>query len=256
MGSGDAHGSFDLEDQKDKDKALLERLNVKCIFDLMVESHKKVYGVRVTSSEKADRVRYSSCSIIPVPYPGCEFFKDFKENGRSGCEIVYNWDSEMVNSHMVPDPAMRLLDICWKDYRDWDLVTLTKNYLKGIYSCLETQNKGILVHCISGWDRTPLFISLLRLSLWADGSIHQSLNEEEMLYFTLAYDWMLFTHQLSNRIMKQEEILYFCFYFLEFIEEFDELKEPPVADEVFQSFVAQEEFKSKDDVCFFYHFLL
>lgn len=26
---------------------------------------------------------------------------------------------------------------------------------------------SILVHCISGWDRTPLFISLLRLTLWA-----------------------------------------------------------------------------------------
>lgn len=26
---------------------------------------------------------------------------------------------------------------------------------------------GLLVHCISGWDRTPLFVSLLRLSLWA-----------------------------------------------------------------------------------------
>ena len=26
---------------------------------------------------------------------------------------------------------------------------------------------GILIHCISGWDRTPLFISIMRLSLWA-----------------------------------------------------------------------------------------
>ena len=26
---------------------------------------------------------------------------------------------------------------------------------------------GVLVHCISGWDRTPMFISLLRISLWA-----------------------------------------------------------------------------------------
>jgi hypothetical protein len=25
----------------------------------------------------------------------------------------------------------------------------------------------MLVHCISGWDRTPLFISLLRILLWA-----------------------------------------------------------------------------------------
>ena len=26
---------------------------------------------------------------------------------------------------------------------------------------------GLLVHCISGWDRTPLFVSLIRMSLWA-----------------------------------------------------------------------------------------
>lgn len=51
---------------------------------------------------------------------------------------------------------------------------------------------GLLIHCISGWDRTPLFISILRLSLWADGWIHQSLTVEEMLYLTLAYDWYLF----------------------------------------------------------------
>jgi len=51
---------------------------------------------------------------------------------------------------------------------------------------------GILVHCISGWDRTPLFISLLRLSLWAEGVIHQSLSTLEILYLTIAYDWFLF----------------------------------------------------------------
>lgn len=31
----------------------------------------------------------------------------------------------------------------------------------------QADDSGLLVHCISGWDRTPLFISLLRLSLWA-----------------------------------------------------------------------------------------
>lgn len=54
---------------------------------------------------------------------------------------------------------------------------------------------GLLIHCISGWDRTPLFISLLRLSLWADGWIHQSLTVEEILYLTLAYDWYLFGYE-------------------------------------------------------------
>ena len=50
----------------------------------------------------------------------------------------------------------------------------------------------MLVHCISGWDRTPLFVSLLRLSLWADGAIHKSLSAVEIVYLTLAYDWYLF----------------------------------------------------------------
>jgi hypothetical protein len=46
---------------------------------------------------------------------------------------------------------------------------------------------GLLVHCISGWDRTPLFISLLRITMWADRQIHQSLHMEELLYLTVAY---------------------------------------------------------------------
>jgi len=67
----------------------------------------------------------------------------------------------------------------------------------------------MLIHCVSGWDRTPLFVSLLRLSLWAvshytisndtivcirvqDGKVHKSLCAAEMLYFTIAYDWLLF----------------------------------------------------------------
>ena len=55
-----------------------------------------------------------------------------------------------------------------------------------------TGDVGLLVHCISGWDRTPLYISLLRLSLWADGVAHKSLSAVEMVYLTLAYDWYLF----------------------------------------------------------------
>jgi protein tyrosine phosphatase len=39
---------------------------------------------------------------------------------------------------------------------------------------------GMLVHCISGWDRTPLFISLMRVSLWADGVIHKSLDAAQV----------------------------------------------------------------------------
>ncbi|CAF2741692.1 unnamed protein product [Rotaria sp. Silwood2] len=100
---------------------------------------------------------------------------------------------------------------CWKS---WSSIDLTKNYFQLILRHLETNDHGLLIHCISGWDRTPLFISLLRLSLWADGWIHQSLTVEEMLYLTLAYDWYLFGHCLPERLLRGEEILYFAFMML------------------------------------------
>lgn len=114
---------------------------------------------------------------------------------------------------------------------------MTKNYVLLLLKYLRENSNGMLVHCISGWDRTPLFISLLRILLWADGSIHQSLNAHQMLYFTLAYDWYLFGHNLpgkckylrvwtfidfnikfpsTDRLSKGEEILFFCFYVLKF----------------------------------------
>eukprot|EP00163_Fabomonas_tropica_P012333 TRINITY_DN2359_c0_g2_i6.p1 TRINITY_DN2359_c0_g2~~TRINITY_DN2359_c0_g2_i6.p1 ORF type:complete len:518 (-),score=119.12 TRINITY_DN2359_c0_g2_i6:302-1855(-) len=80
---------------------------------------------------------------------------------------------------------------------------------------------GVLVHCISGWDRTPVFVSLLRMVLWAEGEVHQSLTADEMLYLTIGYDWLLFSHHLSDRGNKGEDIFYFCFRFLEYIEDSD-----------------------------------
>ena len=44
---------------------------------------------------------------------------------------------------------------------------ICKYFLRPIIVFFLTGEGGILIHCISGWDRTPLFISLLRLSLWA-----------------------------------------------------------------------------------------
>ena len=61
-----------------------------------------------------------------------------------------------------------------------------------IYVLMFSGESGLLIHCISGWDRTPLFISLLRLTLWADGAIHTSLGAAEILYLTIAYDWYLY----------------------------------------------------------------
>lgn len=55
--------------------------------------------------------------------------------------------------------------------------------------------------------------------MWADGVIHTSLNAHQILYYTIAYDWMLFGHDLEDRLSKGEEIFFFCFYFLKHIHE-------------------------------------
>lgn len=55
--------------------------------------------------------------------------------------------------------------------------------------------------------------------MWADGAIHTSLNAYQILYYTIAYDWMLFGHDLEDRLSKGEEIFFFCFYFLKHIHD-------------------------------------
>lgn len=118
---------------------------------------------------------------------------------------------------MPDNTIVSQLQISWDNYKQWDLVIMTQNYLKLLLKYLHENSSGILIHCISGWDRTPLFVSLLRLSLWADKVIHPSLTPQQILYYTLAFDWYLFGHNLPDRLDKGEEILHFCFHFLKYI---------------------------------------
>ncbi|XP_058061641.1 myotubularin-related protein 14 isoform X2 [Anopheles bellator] len=207
---------------RSQDIKLLKTLNVGTIVDFMVEKKKVKFGMNVTSSEKVDKEkRYSEFRIVSLPYPGCEFFRDYRDNNYSGEGLIFDWSQAHVDASIgVPeDAATALLNIDWENYKDWDLVRITQNYLKLLLKYLQESSSGLLIHCISGWDRTPLFISLLRLSLWADGAIHQSLSAAQMLYFTIAYDWLLFGHNLPDRLNKGEVIFFFCFYVLKYIAE-------------------------------------
>ncbi|CAD7076801.1 unnamed protein product [Hermetia illucens] len=203
------------------DLDLLKALDIGAIADLMVEMKKVKFWMFVSSSEKADEMnRYAGFEIISIPYPGCEFFKIYREHSYEARQIRFDWDQNFVDAE-ISIPANRItqsLQFDWRQYKRWDLVEITQNYLKIILKYIQDLNKGILIHCISGWDRTPLFISLVRLSLWADGLIHKSLTAAEITYFTVAYDWYLFGHQLPDRRAKLEEILFFCFDFLKYIE--------------------------------------
>ncbi|OWK02811.1 MTMR14 [Cervus elaphus hippelaphus] len=211
------------------DIKLLRYLSVKYICDLMVENKKVKFGMNVTSSEKVDKAqRYADFTLLSIPYPGCEFFKEYKDRDYMAEGLIFNWKQDYVDAPLsIPDFLTCSLNIDWSQYQSWDLVQQTQNYLKLLLSIINNDDdSGLLVHCISGWDRTPLFISLLRLSLWADGLIHTSLKPAEILYLTVAYDWFLFGHMLVDRLSKGEEIFFFCFNFLKHIisEEFSALK--------------------------------
>ncbi|KAG7267241.1 hypothetical protein CRUP_025053, partial [Coryphaenoides rupestris] len=126
------------------DIKLLRYLSVRYICDLMVENKKVKFGLNVTSSEKVDKAqRYADFTLLSVPYPGCEFFKDYKDRDYTADGLVFNWNQDYVDAPLtIPTCFTQNLNIDWNE-------------------------SGLLVHCISGWDRTPLFVSLLRLSLWA-----------------------------------------------------------------------------------------
>lgn len=265
----------------------------------------------VTSSEKVDKQnRYAAFRLACLPYPGCEFFRKFRERGYGSANLHYDWaqsyndakihvppvvssfatenhENFTTNPFMTALPStlhsvasnsngngshsilvqtqskstssysngsmaansiengfqnsskasassatntsppracgasingQQPLNLNWNDYQKWDLQDITLNYLQLLLHYIKDSNGGLLVHCISGWDRTPLFVSLLRISLWADGAIHQTLTAIQLLYYTLAYDWYMFGHNLPDRLRKGEDIFFFCFYMLKHIE--------------------------------------
>lgn len=209
-----------IDKMRKTDIELLKFLKVQIICDLMVENRKLKYGMHVTSSEKVDsNRRYDDFHLVCVPYPGCEFFADYSNNNYDGKDLCFDWNQQFIDADLqIPDKISKVFEFNWTNYVSWDLITLTQNYVKLMLSCIKSPDaNGFLVHCISGWDRTPLFVSILRISLWADNLIHQSLSVDEMLYLTLVYDWLLFSHQFADRIKKKEEILHFCFEFLQHI---------------------------------------
>lgn len=107
----------------------------------------------VTSSEKVDKEgRYADFTLISLPYPGCEFFKEFRENDYLATGLVFDWSQTYVDAEIgVPeDHISGQLRINWDEYQLWDLVKLTQNYLKLILRYLNDSSSGMLIHCISG----------------------------------------------------------------------------------------------------------
>lgn len=96
--------------------------------------------------------RYSDFNIISLPYPGCEFFKEFREHDYLASGLVFDWSQAHIDAELdIPvDPVSAQLRINWDQYQLWDLVQLTQNYMKLILRYLNESSTGLLIHCISG----------------------------------------------------------------------------------------------------------
>lgn len=74
----------------------------------------------VTSSEKVDKEnRYVDFTIISLPYPGCEFFREFRENDYTAQGLIFDWSQGHVDANIgVPeDPITAQLKIEWDNYK-------------------------------------------------------------------------------------------------------------------------------------------
>lgn len=86
----------------------------------------------VSSSESADEEnRYNSFKIFHVPFPGCEFFININHSGKQGIKQYFDWSQKMVDKIFdIPDiEKFSDMNIKWDEYKTWDIITLTKNYL-------------------------------------------------------------------------------------------------------------------------------
>lgn len=169
-------------------------------------------GLTLVASEKGFKEYFDEgFALSALPYPGVQYFKNFVQSSGTGHYPIPPWQKFKLEPHFgrpmrLPSPYR------WQDYKKWDQLELTQNIVRYLFSLLrDPKCSGMLVHCISGWDRTPHIVSLLRILLWAEGEAHQSLNVDQMLYLAIAYDWFLFGHQLSHRLKKAHEIMFYTF---------------------------------------------
>lgn len=79
--------------------------------------------------------------------------QDYRDKGYSAEGLVFDWSQHFVDAALVI-PKDRLngdfMEINWTNYKSWDIIKLTRNYLKLLLHYLAESNSSILVHCISG----------------------------------------------------------------------------------------------------------
>lgn len=74
--------------------------------------------------------RYAEFNLISLPYPGCEFFKDFRDRGYVAENLVFEWNQGHVDANIfVPNDVITAsLKTNWTEYR----VRSLNVYLNGV----------------------------------------------------------------------------------------------------------------------------
>uniref|UniRef100_A0A1I8JHC6 Myotubularin phosphatase domain-containing protein n=1 Tax=Macrostomum lignano TaxID=282301 RepID=A0A1I8JHC6_9PLAT len=224
------------EEARGSDKILLDSLCVSHIVDLTTESRPLlVPGTQVRVPLWTAELWlscYADFRRLHLPYPGCDFFSNWP--AVDGAPLRYDWTGQAATLRLNGRLPSCAAAIAWQEYRSWDLDRLTANYLLIMLGYLTESGlaemagrrrrwRGLLLHCLSGWDRTPLFVSLIRLLLWSEGLAHASLSPSEILRLCLGYDWFLWGHRLPDRLAKGQRILEYCFHFVGLAADLPEL---------------------------------
>ncbi|KAJ3447548.1 myotubularin-related [Anaeramoeba flamelloides] len=201
------------DEEYEKDCKTLKSLSISSIFNFMVEKNRDKEEYKATT-ESVKKEHYPDLHQFLMPYPGVKFFIQYTRNNYKFDGLLYNFDHPRNEVQLT-------IPIDFENVKQYHVLPITeitglylRTMLRVLANPLQNKHSSIVLHCLSGWDRTPMYITFLRASLWADGVAHQSLSTQEMLYLIVGYDYFLFHHQLKYRLQIEAELFRFTFNFL------------------------------------------
>ncbi len=73
---------------------------------------------------------------------GVEFFHEFNQRKHIAQDLHFDWNKDEVVELKI-DLSTTTPEIPWRDYKTWDLVMLTKNYLRLMLSHVADPSPGM-----------------------------------------------------------------------------------------------------------------
>jgi len=131
----------------------LKTLRVKYICDLMVEDTVKILGLSLCSSERREKT-HQTFHLSAMPYPGVDSYEGIVEKtfpSKNPKWTTQFWQRIQTSLSLCKECSLPT-PYKWSQYRSWNIVELTQNYLRFLFFLLHDPepDSGLLIHCISG----------------------------------------------------------------------------------------------------------